>query len=56
MRFLKPLLVAGLLLMTGLLVGCSRQPPRMKNQPTNLESGETKIELPGKKKPFSAAQ
>jgi hypothetical protein len=56
MRFLKPFLIAGLLLMTGLLAGCSRQPPRMKNQPTNTDSGELKIELKGKKKTFDAAQ
>ena len=56
MRFVKPFLIAGLLLMTVPLAGCSREPPRMKNQPTNLGAGDTKIELPGKKKPFNAAQ
>ena len=56
MRLLKPLLIASLLLMTGLFAGCSREPPRMKNQPTNRDSGETQIELPGKKKPWNAAQ
>jgi hypothetical protein len=56
MRFLKLFLIASLLTMAGLLAGCSREPPRMKNQPTNLDSGETQIELPGKKKSFSAAQ
>jgi hypothetical protein len=56
MRFLKPFLIGGLLLAAGLLAGCGQEPPRMKNQPTNLNSGETQIELPGKKKPFNAAQ
>ena len=56
MRFFKPVLIAGLLLVTGLPAGCSREPPRMKNQPTNLSSGDTRLELPGKKKPFNAAQ
>jgi hypothetical protein len=56
MRYLTSFLIAGLLLMAGLLAGCGREPPRMKNQPTNLGPGETKIELRGKKKPFDAAQ
>jgi hypothetical protein len=56
MRFLKLFLIAGFLLMAGFLAGCGREPLRMKNQPTNPDSGETQIELPGKKKPFSAAQ
>jgi len=56
MRFLKPFRIAVLLLMVGFLVGCSREPPRMKNQPTNPNSDGTKIELPGKKKPFEAAK
>ena len=56
MRLLKPFLTAGFLLMTGALVGCTRQPQRMKNQPPDLKSGETKINLPDKKKPFDADQ
>jgi hypothetical protein len=56
MRFLKAFPIAGLVLMTGLFVGCSQQPPRMKNQSTTLDSGETKVQLPGKKKAFDAAQ
>ncbi len=56
MRFLKPLLIAGLLLAAGLVAGCGGEPPRMKNQPTNPDSGETQIELPGKKKSWNAAQ
>jgi hypothetical protein len=55
MRFLKPFVIAGLLAAT-LLAGCSRQPPRMKNQPANRDSGEIRIELPGKKKPFTGAK
>jgi hypothetical protein len=31
-------------------------PPRMKNQPANRGPGETRIDLPGKKKPFNGAQ
>jgi hypothetical protein len=54
MRSLRPFLIAGLLLVSGLLVGCDQQPPRMKNQPTNLNSGENKINVPGKKKAFDA--
>jgi hypothetical protein len=54
MRSLRPLLIAGLLLTIGLQVGCNRPPESMKNQPTNLNSGETKINLPGKKKDFDA--
>jgi hypothetical protein len=56
MRFIKPFLIAGLLLWTGFLAGCDNQPPRMKNQPTNLNSGEPKINLPGHSKPFGAGQ
>jgi hypothetical protein len=56
MRFLKALLIVGLLLMTGLLAGCRRESPRMKNQPAKSDSGDTKIELPGKKKSFNVAQ
>jgi hypothetical protein len=56
MRALRPLLLSGLLLIAGLLVGCDQQPPRMKDQPTNLGSGETKVHLPGKKKSFDGAQ
>jgi hypothetical protein len=56
MRFLKPILISVLLLLTGLLAGCSQQPPRMKNQPTNVDSGDTPIELPGKKKSSNAAK
>jgi hypothetical protein len=56
MRLHKLVLIASLLLMAGLLPGCSREPLRMKNQPTNPDSGETQIELPGKKKPFNVAQ
>jgi hypothetical protein len=56
MRALRPFLLAGLLLMAGLLVGCNHPPPSMKGQPPNLNSGETKISLPGKKKSFDAAQ
>jgi hypothetical protein len=49
MRALWPLLIAGLLLLTGLLVGCNQEPERMKNQPTNLEpkSGGVDRKLPG---------
>ena len=56
MRFLKPFLIAGLLLMVGFLAGCSRESPRMKNQPTNPNSDGTKLELPGKKKSLDAAK
>jgi hypothetical protein len=56
MRFLDRFLVAGLLLAAGLIAGCGGEPPRMKNQPTHPDSGETQIELPGKKKSFNAAQ
>jgi hypothetical protein len=54
MRLLKPVLIAGLL--AALLAGCNRQPPRMKNQPANPDPGDTRIEMPGKKKPFHAAK
>jgi hypothetical protein len=56
MRSLRLLPITGFLLLTGLLVGCSKESPRMKNQPTNLNSGETKMTLPGKKKAFDAGQ
>lgn len=56
MPFFKPFLIAGLLLTTAFLAGCSREPPRMKNQPTNLGSGDRKIDLPGKQKSFNAAE
>ncbi len=59
MRFLRPFLIAGLLLMTGLLVGCDKQPERMKNQPTNLElkdGGEEKTLPKGQKKVLEGAQ
>ena len=39
MRSLWPFLIASLLLMTWLSVGCNKKPPRMKNQPTNLDPG-----------------
>jgi hypothetical protein len=52
----RPFAIAGLLLLTGLLVGCDRPPPRMKNQPTGRDSGETRIELPGKKKPLTGGR
>jgi hypothetical protein len=55
MRFLKPFLIAGLLAGM-LLAGCNRQPPRMKNRPANRGPGETRIDLPGKKKPFNGAK
>ncbi len=47
--FLIAGLIAGLLLSTGLLVGCNQQPQRMKNQPTNLGQGEGGFDrkLPG---------
>jgi hypothetical protein len=56
MRLLKRFPIAAFLLMTGVLVGCNQQGPRMKNQPANQTSGETKIELPGKKKSFDAVK
>lgn len=56
MRFLKSFAIAGLLLTVGFLAGCSREAPRMKNQPTNPNSGETKFDLPGKKKSFDGAK
>jgi hypothetical protein len=49
------LLIAGLLLCIGFLVGCNRQPQRMKNQPPDLKAGETEVHLPGMKKPFKGA-
>jgi hypothetical protein len=55
MRSLRPLLIAGLLVATGLLVGCNRQPERMKNQPPDLKAGETEFQLPGMKKPGHGA-
>jgi hypothetical protein len=40
MRFLRPVLLACLLVLVGpLLVGCHKQPPSMKGQPTNLGPG-----------------
>ena len=54
MRRLKLFPIVSLLLAAGLLAGCNHQPQGMKNQPTNLKSGEIKINLPGKKKPFDA--
>jgi hypothetical protein len=56
MCFLRRFLIAGLLLLTGLLVGCDQQPKRMKNQPTDLQSDEVEIHLPGKKKPIRGAK
>jgi hypothetical protein len=49
MRSLRPFLIAGLLLITGLLAGCNRQPPRMKGQPTDLvpKGGGFDSKLPG---------
>jgi hypothetical protein len=56
MRFLKTFLIAGLMLMAGCLVGCNKAPPRMKGQPTNLNSGDIKVPLPDKAKVFPAGQ
>jgi hypothetical protein len=59
MRSLWPFLLVGLLLMTGLLVGCNQQPERMKNEPTNLEpknGGFDKTMPGGQTKHFEGAQ
>jgi hypothetical protein len=59
MHPLRPFLLAGLLLITGLLVGCDRQPVRMKNQPTNLELKDRGVDkkLPdGQTKHFTWAE
>jgi hypothetical protein len=56
MRFLKSFPIAGLVLMAGFLAGCGGEPPRMKNQPTNPNSVDTKLEMPGKKKTFDVAK
>jgi hypothetical protein len=55
MRLPRPFLFVGVLLVVGFLMGCSGESPRMKNQPTNPNSGDTRIDLPGKKKSFDAA-
>jgi hypothetical protein len=56
MRSLWPLLVVGLLPFTGLLAGCNKAPPRMKDQPTNLKSGEIEVHRPWMKKPILGAE
>jgi len=59
MRFLRPFLITSLLLITGFLVGCNKQPERMKNQPTDLElkdGGFDKTLPSGQKKHFEGAQ
>jgi hypothetical protein len=55
MRFLKFPLIVGLLLVIGLFVCCNKEPERMKSQPPNLKSGETKIHLPGKARSHDVA-
>jgi hypothetical protein len=49
MRSRWPFLIAGLMLLTGLLAGCNKEPPRMKNQPATLnqDTGAT-YRLPNK--------
>ncbi len=56
MRTLRLVLLAGLLLLTGLLGGCDQQPERMKNQPDDLKSGEIEVHLPGMNKPIRGAE
>jgi hypothetical protein len=55
MRALRPLVIASVLL-AGVLLGCDKPREEMKNQPTNLKSGDTKITLPNKKKEIRGAE
>jgi hypothetical protein len=43
MRSLRPYQIGFVLVLTALLIGCDRKPPRMKIMPTNIDrSGDTK--------------
>jgi hypothetical protein len=47
-------LPVGVLLMTGLLVGCNPQPPSMKNQQTNVKTEDASLGFERSRPPSSA--
>jgi hypothetical protein len=49
MCFFRAPLIACFLLVAGLLVGCDHQPPRMKNQPPDLDPGNGGYQTPSGK-------